>query len=544
MVSDVREATDTIPLPAGGSAAFARRYFPHLCRRPFCALHLDSFARYDALASGPILTRTGTRFALAAPRGAAKSTIHSLILPLLDLCLGRERHIVLISATLAQARTRLRNLRLELERNDALRADHPRLTETEKPWNRHSLSAAGALIEVFGAGAEIRGIGHAGFRPTKIILDDAEDSRRVATGRARRATADWYSEVIENLGDTYTHIEVIGTILHPQSLLATLLARADFTGRLYRSVESWADRADLWAEWRLRLMDPLDPDRLATAHAFFEHHRGEMLRGARVLWPEREDYEALMIQCALRGRRAFFKEKQNAPFDDETRLFRTAEWRTFVLRDGYLWPWVEAGRETAEADAAPRPLAALRDLQIFGFLDPAMCETSRSDYAAIATVGRDAAGLLYVLDLWMTRATPEAQVRRAFDLHEAWNYALFGVETNQAQQLFAAEFERERQARRAAGRPWQLPLHCVKQTAPKRARIARLEHPAGAGWLLFSRELPEEFRQQADEYPGGLHDDGLDALAEAVRLASDTAPAPQPIRPIRRIPPCKGLTGY
>jgi predicted phage terminase large subunit-like protein len=536
------QVPDPLPRPPGGSADFARRYFPHLCRRPFCPLHLDSFARYDSLACGPVLDRTGTRFALAAPRGAAKSTVHSLILPLLDVCLGRERHIVLISATLAQARTRLRNLRLELERNAALRTDYARLSETDKPWNRHSLCAAGTLIEVFGAGAEIRGIGHGGVRPTKIILDDAEDSRRVATGRARRATAAWYEEVIENLGDTYTHIEVVGTILHPQSLLATLLARADFTGRVYRSVESWAEREDLWAEWRLRLMDPLDPDRIATAHAFFERHREAMLRGTRVLWPEREDYEALMIQCALRGRRAFFKEKQNAPFDDETRLFRTSEWRTFVLRDGILWPWVEAGRDET---AAPRtPLGALRDMQVFGFLDPAVCGTARSDYAAIATVARDGAGLLYVLDVWMTRATPEAQVRRAFDLHEIWNYALFGVETNQAQHLFTAQFERERVARRAAGRPWQLPIRCVTQTAPKRARIARLEHPAAAGWLLFSRELPEEFRQQADEYPGGLHDDGLDALAEAVRLAGDGGAAPPEFRPIRRIPPSKGFSGY
>ena len=124
---------------------------------------------------------------------------------------------------------------------------------------------------------------------------------------------EWYNDVIENLGDTYTAVEIIGTLLHPDSLLNNLLLRPDFESRTYRSIEKFADRDDLWTEWRTRYTNLSDPHRIENARAFYEANEHAMLQGAKVLWDAKEDYYTLMTQLTNMGRAAFFKEKQNQP---------------------------------------------------------------------------------------------------------------------------------------------------------------------------------------------------------------------------------------
>ncbi|MFW6286488.1 MAG: phage terminase large subunit [Candidatus Sumerlaeota bacterium] len=170
----------------------------------------------------------------------------------------------------------------------------------------------------------------------------------------------------------------------------------------------------------------------------------------------------------------------------------------------------------------------IKDLTIAGFLDAATGRGSarkQGDYAAVATVGRDPQGALYVLDIWLERAAPSRQVAVLFDLHERWNYALFGFETNCFQQLLLLPIEEERKRRRAAGRPWQLPLQQVHHAENKQMRLARLEPLITHGWMRFSRRLPQQFWAQLEGFPRAAHDDALDALEGAVALLQNmTAP--------------------
>ncbi len=161
-----------------------------------------------------------------------------------------------------------------------------------------------------------------------------------------------------------------------------------------------------------------------------------------------------------------------------------------------------------------------QDLTIAGFLDAATGGKGRKggDFAAVATVGLDTQGYLYVLDVWLQRAAPSRQVAALFDLHERWNYTLFGLETNCFQQLLLLPIEEERRRRRDAGRAWQLPLHEVHHHENKEMRLARLEPLMAHGWLRFRRDLPQEFWTQLESFPHGAHDDGLDAVEGAVAL--------------------------
>lgn len=515
-----------------------RFLFPHWCRLPFSRLHRESLERYDArVQAGPWPHRRGSRLVVAAPRGYAKSAIFATLLPLLDICFRREQFIVLLSATQKQASGRLRSMREEVRSNRLLATLFPHIARVTEN-NARSMVVGGVRVAAYGAGCEIRGIGHGTARPTKIVLDDVEDSTRVLSARYRETMQTWYREVIEPLGDAATHIEVVGTVLHRDSLLTMLSASPHFETRVYRAIETWSARSDLWARWTSLLTCPDDVDRLRRARAFLATHSEDMLAGTSVLWPEKESYAELMEQLVALGRSAFFKEKQNEPPAGDGCFFLPEMWRRFsVGRDGRI---VEDGGTPRESECGSEAGAgagahslALHELTIVGYLDPSL---GKGDWAAIATVGRSPQGVLYVLDVWLERCPPTAQVMRALELHKRWHYSLFGVEAVGFQSLLQETLSGalEEQASRAPS--MRLEVRSVRNTMPKEQRIGGLEPLVAGGWLRFASVLPEELFAQARAFPHGRHDDALDALAGAVALARTLQPSAG-IRCVRKTRP-------
>lgn len=488
---------------------FARSCFPELCTLPWSAMHRHLFRRQAAKTAGELAERSGVFDVVVAPRGAAKSTLVSQVFPIHAMLYGLEGYIILVSATLRQATQRVDNIRATLRTNEALRALYGRERLDTLRGSSRSIELNGVRLEAYSAGTELRGINHGPWRPTWIVLDDVERSDRVRQARHREALYDWLTEVVENLGAGYTNIDVIGTLLHEDALPARLARRPDVVERTFRSIISEPDDAALWAEWRERFHNLDDEDRLATARAYFEQRSKAMLAGTKVLWPQKEDYYELAVMRETRGRAAFDKEKQNAPWSEDASVFHASRWRTFKIREGRCW------REAAGGEA---PSAAISDLRVFGFLDPALGR-SGGDWAAIAVVGVDRAGFCYALDLWLEHAPPSRQILAAFDLHERWGFTAFGVETNAFQSLMLEPFEAEREARRRRGRRWDLPLAERRHGGRKNERILTLEPLIANGWLLFNETLPAEFTAQMEAFPGSAHDDAPDALAAAVTLA-------------------------
>lgn len=489
-------------LAASCSAALSRALLPAYCSREFSEMHLESFARWDAMRAGEILIRKGTRLAIAAPRGNAKSTVHSLALPLLDVLFQRERFIVMISATLAQAAGRLANLRRQLQSNPCLESLVPGYADRTKRFTANTVEIGDTRIDAYGAGAEIRGISHNEFRPTKIILDDVEDSEAVRNSERRRLLREWFDEVVQNLGDSYTHIEVVGTVMHPRSLLAELLARPDFTAKHYASVIEWSPRTDLWDQWEHLLMDIRNPQRNEQSAHFLREHFAEMTADTRVLWHEKEDYPELMRQKATRGRAAFFKEKMNAPIVAEESVFHLDAWPRFELHGDRL-----------VFDGPHRQLDTnLSALRIYGFLDPATGNAGpKGDYSALIVIGVKETQC-YVLDLWLGHEGLEAQAKAVIEKHARWQFLVFGFEANGFQGELLGLMRSEPLAK-------QPRISAVRHNRPKRQRIQTMETQANHGGVALARHLPEEFEIQAEAFPHGNHDDALDALAGALDLS-------------------------
>lgn len=513
---------------------FARQALAHHCRLPFAPVHRLLFRWHAGMGAECLARRRGRRHALAAPRGSAKSTIASLVLVLHDLLFHRERYILLLSSTERQARQRLRSIRNELE--EPLRGLVKSLGAPQHHYTAGSLQYGAVRIDAYGAGTEIRGISEQGYRPTKIILDDAEASSAARSVRSRERLAAWFAEIVEHLGDVYTNIIAIGTILHEKSLLSTLLQRPDFEGKLVRSIETFSPRDDLWNEWRRLLMDFSDERRRETARRYFEENREALERHTVVLWKEKEDYEDLMAQLALQGRRAFYQEKQNMPLGREDALFDADAALRGVYTNGEL-----------AIESAGRPVRRYTDAEIegrrFGYLDAALGKGRRSgrgDFSALATVMLLPDGSLFLEDLWARRCPPSEQVDRLFARHEHAPFEALAIEGTGFQELLLLPIEEERKRRRSMRRPAEVPIRVVHPKKNKFARIASLEPLVSNGTLALAPGLAEEFWEEFAAYPGCEHDDALDAAAGAVELALAALPGaapweslPPPARPLK-----------
>ena len=487
---------------------FTRVFFPHYSKHPFNQFHRDCFRDW-------VSAQRKTRRADAAPRGSAKSTLKALIKPIHDLCYGLETFIVVISNTQDQSAGKLKDIRRELLENPILRRyfgsffSSTKVAETEfvATCNGHQ-----TMFSAYSSGSEIRGIRFGASRPSKIICDDVEHSEEVNNEEIRKKYSDWFREVVSQVGDENTNIEVIGTVLHKKSLLIELMENPAYASRKYQSIVSWADREDLWQEWR-RIYGNLDnSNRLTDADAFYKANETEMLKGTEVLWPAKESYLDLMKLMYEIGRRAFMKERQNEPIASDEALFDTFHWfrevpeGLLVESSGLIVPWADI-----------RPFS-------YGAMDPATGQTKpksgkKGDFTSIVSGYLDSKNRLFVHSDWTKRAAPSHYFNAMFDLNDQYKYVKFGVETNLYRNLMlpnieAARKERER-ALKASGRAdWaiQMALYDIEAIENKIKRIFTLEPKVTNGYILFNRSLSPEFKSQMESFPLGEHDDGPDAL--------------------------------
>jgi predicted phage terminase large subunit-like protein len=496
---------------------FATVFFQHYCQYSFNQFHRDCFKDWRH-------AKRRTRYADAAPRGSAKSTLKTLIKPIHDLCYGHENFIVVVSDTEKQAVGKLTDIRNELLDNAMLiahfgvffRAKKVATTSFEARCGKHKI-----LFQAYGAGSEIRGIRTGEHRPSKIVLDDAENSEEVQNEEIRSKREDWFKQVISKLGDKRTNIEVVGTILHKQSLLRNLFDNPAYRSRMYKAVVSWAEREDLWQAWR-EIYGNLERDkdeRTAVSDQFFLDRQDEMLRGTQVLWPEREPYLDLMKEMFELGKKAFFKEMQNEPISSDQALFDTIHWYVEtpdgyrIERTGVTVPWAQLG-----------PMQAA--------MDPSAGQTKAKpgklgDFTSIPIGRTDQRGRLFVHADWTKRAAPTKYIAAMFELWELYKYERMAVETNMYRNLLLPNIATEREVRerkrKAEGvKDWAilLKLYDVINVENKMKRIYTLEPKVENGYILFNKTLSAEFKNQLESYPLGEHDDGPDALEMLWSLAN------------------------
>ena len=450
-----------------------------------------------------------------APRGYAKSTIKTMFKPIHDVCYGNEKYILFISATKPQAVQKLKDIRRELL-NNRLLSDIYGIQFSSKVLGAESfeVSCEGSsmLLQAVGAGTEMRGFRYGESRPTKIILDDVEDSEAIHNEDLRDKLRDWYYEVVSKLGDIGTNIELVGTVLHRDSLLMKLLKNPAYTAKVYKAVISWAKNEHLWDEWKEIYSDIENDQRSVDADKFFKDNQEAMLEGTKVLWPEKEPYDYLMKEMVETGRRAFMKEKQNSPMPSDHSLFDRIHWyREDKDRGGFI----------IESNGA---FISYKEMRAYGAMDPATGESKskkkgKLDFTCILSGMKDNKGRLFVHRDFTRRAKPDVYISQIFEHHLEMDYEKFAVEYNLYRNLLMENIIRERkrieeERRKAGNTDWgiKVPFYDIQQNEKKEKRIFTLEPKVNNGWILFNRTLSMNFMTMLQEFPFGDHDDGPDAL--------------------------------
>jgi len=485
---------------------FCILFFSHFCRLPFNKFHTDCFEFYKK-------NLRNVRRVDGAPRGYAKSTIKTLLKPIHDICYGIEKYILFISSTKPQAIQKLKNIRRELLGNSFLNdvyginfiSSNPGAEAFEVACQGNAL-----LMQAVGAGTEMRGLIYGESRPTKILLDDVEDSEEIHNEELREKLRDWFQEVVSNLGDIGTNIELVGTVLHRDSLLMKLTKNPSYTAKTYKAVIAWADNTVLWDDWRKIYSNIDDEQRAHNSDMFYRSNVTEMLKGTEVLWPQKESYLVLMKELVEKGQRAFMKEKQNAPLPSEESLFDKIHWYR-ETKDGLL----------IESSGAVIPW---KDLYAYGAMDPATGESrsksgGKLDFSCIVSGYKDLKGRLFVHKDYTKRVRPNIYIAQIFEHHLVMNYEKFAIEYNLYRNLLLENILREKkrieQERKKSGvTDWgiKVPFYEIDQREKKEKRIFTLEPKVNNGWILFNRTLSMDFMQMVEEFPSGDHDDGPDAL--------------------------------
>lgn len=491
--------------------SFSNIFFPHYAKFPYNDFHKDFFIQAKS-------RKRGYRRAWASPRGSAKSTQVSLIKLIHDVCYDLEQFILLISSTDDLAVGKLKDIRDEVLTNHALRAVYGLHFDTKKPGAEQFIiysDLGKTLFVAKGALAQIRGIRFGPKRPTKIVLDDLEHSERVNSQLQRDKTSNYFKEDVGKVGDEETNIEMVGTILHRQSLLSDLLKNPAYKSKKYQSIIKWPNRMDLWNQWEEIAMNIGNDNRLEEADAFYHENKADMDEGAQVMWPEKEPLLYLFKEKLEIGRRAFFKEKQNEPMGADDRVFERILWYREVA-DGLK---IEETGEIIKWDELKH--------NCYGALDPASGQTKPSqrkqpDFASIAIGFTDSRDRLFVHKDWTKRRPPSVQIEAIFNNHEVMDFQKFGVETNMYRDLLLKDIVEERRRREEKiKKKIRIPFYDIVNTENKEKRIYRLEPKVQHGWILFNRDLSAEFQNQLLDYPYVDHDDCLDALEMLYMLVNN-----------------------
>lgn len=447
----------------------------------------DELDRFDA--------QRGSKLNVLGPRGSAKSTLGTLAYVLRCAVEGREPYIWIVSDTIGQARTHLAHVKAELEDNSLLAAYYPRSTGRGRVWRSDAIELPnGTVVEAYSTGQRLRGRRRRQHRPSLIVCDDLQNDKHISSTMQRMASRDWFHGALLKAGDRETNVVNFATALHRDALALELHRAAGWRSRLFKSIEEWPERLDLWETWEEHYLDAEDPDAAEYARLFFEERRAEMLSGARLLWPEHESLYALMTMRVDEGRAAFEREKQNSPIDPSK-----CEWPEEYFGH-HLWfdKW--------PSDLTVKVVA----------LDPSKGGDARhGDYSAYVMLGIDRHDVLYVEADMDRRPTPTMVADGVRIIHRFAPDG-FGIETNQYQDLLIEEFQRAFQE------------HKVRKMIPRRidnylnknVRIRRIGPYLAQKRIRFlvkgtaTKLLVDQLR----DFPLGSHDDGPDALEMAIRL--------------------------
>lgn len=316
-------------------------------------------------------------------------------------------------------------------------------------------TAAGGGLAAAGVGS-----GVTGFGAHLVVIDDPVKSRAEAESRAcRERTWDWFSD------DVYTRLEPGASIV----LIQTRWHEDDLAGRLLMGSAEGGER---WEVLSLPALAESAADPLGRAP-------GEPL------CPERYGREALGRIRKKLGSYAFSALYQQRPVPREGGLFKRAWFREI-------------------ADRAPAGLRWCR-----GY-DLAISTKTSADFTASFRCAKDSEGNLYIAEGFRERIEFPEQRQFVIGRMRSEKDTIHAIEAALHGRAFVQDLRRDRSL---AG----VPLRLITPVRDKFTRALAWAGLAEEGKVRLVRgSWIGEFISEAAMFPGGRHDDQIDAVSLAV----------------------------
>lgn len=203
---------------------FGNHYFPH---------HLRDRSPYFHWLLISDNKDTGFN-AYQAPRGSAKSTVVVFLKRIHRIAFKKKRFIVIVQNTYKKAVGTLEGIKDEFKYNERLRRDFGVEFEKDSEGDTIFKHRDGFRTRVLCKGVEqigsIRGEKFGAYRPDDIVGDDLEDDEMVKSGERRQSLKDVYDNALIPAGDIKNlSVDIVGTILHDDSLMADLVSKDKYT---------------------------------------------------------------------------------------------------------------------------------------------------------------------------------------------------------------------------------------------------------------------------------------------------------------------------
>ncbi|MBC8275117.1 MAG: phage terminase large subunit [Chloroflexi bacterium] len=497
-------------------AFFCRAFLPQYFKLPYGPMHLELSDDVDEA----LRSTSGWRELLIWPRGFGKSSHICTGLGIYSCALRKRPYICIVKNSFqSQAEPEISAIREELQYNDELNKFFGPFKG--KSWGKGDIITAGrwpdggVKVQGFGVGMRIRGAKHGPHRPGIVIMDDLETLESVESRDQRDKIRGWHDRDAMQAGlepgadDECLYFD-IGTNLHTDCLVANLLKRPAWRHRFWQAELNPAKNMILWDKWKTIVCDLSNENRLESGREFFNLHRDEMLEGTKVSWPDGYDYYRLALiklgeqKVGESVVSSFEAEMQNNPISASERIFTEMHYYRMEDRQGELWL-------VPEDWGKPVPF---KDCELYGACDPSMGETGSSDYSAIIILAVAPWGQKFTVVADIKRRPPSEIIETIFKYTAGREVQCFAIESNGFQRLMysnATEAAMERND--------YVPFLPITATGNKIARIKSLQPDLLNSYVLLNREHTL-LNEQLFDFPRGAHDDGVDALELAVRIAN------------------------
>lgn len=376
-----------------------------------------------------------------------------------------------------------------------------------------TLSATSSAADVWRTevGGAYFGVGLGGTtsgRPANLlIVDDPIKSREDAESMTlRNKVWNYYTSALATRlqPDTYGNKPkqiVILTRWHPDDLAGRLQQTEDWKEGRWKHINFPAIReVETDIEVSRTSLPPDDPMHIPPGGAIShipqgQRHIKKMTEAA--LWPERFSLEDLKRRQRLNPRE-FASLYQQTPYIEGGNLIRTEWWQKY-----------------------PEDLKPEKFSSLIISVDTAFKKSETADYSVAVVAGIDRTGDIYIVDVIRNKWDFPELKQRLIRLNNQWRgkglRAIY-IEDKASGQSIIQELKRE------SG----MAVIPYKVVHDKVARVNAVLPLIEGGRVFIPSEAPwlDEFIDECVSFPGGTHDDQVDALAMALDILSRTSISP------------------